>query len=203
MKTSLDYERKKEYSFKVVAKDGGNATAEATVTIYVTDVNDHEPRFDKNPYIGSVKENLNTNHLVDTVRATDADSGQLGSVTYSIIAGNIGNAFTINAQGRSWYKVHLAVSNCILVSYFHVSEIAIGQLIERESQALVAVINVCPITFRIYFINSSFYFIFRSSHCSHSLRSRNSGILQLNDRGKRWRLAGQKLNHTDGHHNTR
>ena len=101
MKTALDYETKKEYSFKVVAKDGGNATAEAPVIIYVTDVNDHEPRFDKNPYVESVDENLNPNRVINTVIARDRDSGQRGSVTYSIIDGNVGNAFTINAQGMS------------------------------------------------------------------------------------------------------
>ena len=100
VKTSLDYETKKQYDFKVVAKDGGNATAEAPVTIYVTDVNDHEPRFDKNPYVESVDENLPPNHVINTVNARDEDSGQRGSVTYSIIDGNIGNAFTINAQGQ-------------------------------------------------------------------------------------------------------
>ena len=42
VKTSLDYEAKKKYSFKVLAKDGDNATAEAPVIIYVTDVNEHE-----------------------------------------------------------------------------------------------------------------------------------------------------------------
>jgi hypothetical protein len=103
VRTSLDYETKTDYSFKVIAKDGGNATAEASVTVYVTDVNDHEPRFDQNPYVGFVDENLNTDHVVNTVHATDADSGELGSVTYSIIAGNIGNSFTINANGTFYY----------------------------------------------------------------------------------------------------
>ena len=100
VKTSLDYETKEEYSFKVVAKDGGNATAEAPVTVYVTDVNDHEPLFDKNPYVEFVDENLPPNRVINTVNARDEDSGQRGSVTYSIIDGNIGNAFTINAQGQ-------------------------------------------------------------------------------------------------------
>jgi hypothetical protein len=107
VKTSLDYETKKEYSFKIVAKDGGNETTTAEVTIYVTDVNDNEPRFEKNPYTESFAENLNTGHIVGTVKANDDDSGQLGSVTYSIIGGNIGNPFTINAEGAFKSDIHL------------------------------------------------------------------------------------------------
>ena len=99
MKTSLDYETTPAYTFIIVAKDGGNLTTTATVRIDVTDVNDNVPRFDRNPYTGSLKENLIGNNLVGTVTARDADSGQRGSVTYSIIGGNVGNAFTINAEG--------------------------------------------------------------------------------------------------------
>jgi hypothetical protein len=100
VKTSLDYETTKDYTFTIVAKDGGNQATSASVTIYVTDVNDHAPRFDQNPYTESLAENLNSDHLVGTVKASDDDSGQRGSVTYSIIGGNIGGAFTINAQGE-------------------------------------------------------------------------------------------------------
>lgn len=99
MKTSLDYETTPTYTFTIAATDGGNLTTTAMVRIYVTDVNDHVPRFDSNPYTGSLKENLIGDKLVGTVTARDDDSGQRGSVTYSIIDGNVGNAFTINAEG--------------------------------------------------------------------------------------------------------
>ena len=100
MKTSLDYETTREYSFPIVATDGGGLTTQATVIIHVTDVNDHEPRFDKNPYTESMDENLDAGHVVGKVTATDKDSGQRGSVTYSIVGGNNRNAFTINADGE-------------------------------------------------------------------------------------------------------
>lgn len=103
MKTSLDYESEEDYTFIVVAKDGGNQNTTASVTINVGDVNDHDPRFDRNPYILNITENLNVGHLVGKITARDEDSGQLGSVTYSIVDGNIGNAFTINADGEGKY----------------------------------------------------------------------------------------------------
>lgn len=105
-KTSLDYETTPAYTFTIVAKDGGDLTTSATVKIDVTDVNDHVPRFERNPYTASLKENLNGDNLVDRVSASDGDSGQRGSVTYSIIGGNVGNAFTINADGMIYGLMH-------------------------------------------------------------------------------------------------
>ncbi|XP_028398312.1 protocadherin Fat 4-like [Dendronephthya gigantea] len=106
-KISLDFETKTFYIFTVIATDGGGLTQPAIVTIHVTDVNDHEPRFDKNPYIESMDENLDAGHVVGKVNATDEDSGQRGSVTYLIIDGNHGNAFSINADGEVTSLVRL------------------------------------------------------------------------------------------------
>ena len=101
--TPLDYEKVNSYTITVVATDGGGLKTSTNVSISVTDVNDNAPRFDRNPYTGSVSENLDSNHVVGTVIAHDADSGQFQSLTYSIVGGNVGNAFTINANGRFLY----------------------------------------------------------------------------------------------------
>ena len=95
----MDYEKRNSYIFTIVATDGGGKSASANVSVFVTDVNDNKPVFEKYPYTRSLLENLKDDYVVGKVIATDADSGQRGSVTYSIVQGNIGNPFTINADG--------------------------------------------------------------------------------------------------------
>ena len=82
------------------ARDGGGKSAQADVVIVVEDYNDNKPVFEKDLYTPSVAENVRVGDPVDTVKATDADSGPRGSVTYSITNGNVGNAFTISAAGK-------------------------------------------------------------------------------------------------------
>ena len=79
--TPLDYEKVNSYNLTVVATDGGGLKTSTSVSISVTDVNDNAPKFDRNhPYTRSESENLDSNHVVGTVIARDADSGQFRSV---------------------------------------------------------------------------------------------------------------------------
>ena len=111
MKKKLDYEATKFYSFIIGASDGGGRSTKAGVKITVEDYNDNKPVFDENSYTPSVAENVNIGHTVDTVKATDEDSGPRGSVTYSITGGNVGNAFTISASGRFFVRRRVASLN--------------------------------------------------------------------------------------------
>jgi hypothetical protein len=78
---------------KVQDNGSGSLSSQATITVNLTDVNE-------NPVINnqtfSVPENSIAGTNVGTVVATDPDAGQ--TLTYSILSGNTGNAFQINAS---------------------------------------------------------------------------------------------------------
>ena len=65
------------------------------IIISVLDANDNSPKF-QNPASVSVREDTSTGSVVLTVKASDRDAGQNGTVVYEIVAGN--------EQGMSTYK---------------------------------------------------------------------------------------------------
>ena len=73
-------------SFSAYVKDSGYPSLydTATVVIDVLDVNDHSPEFRDPVYRVEVAENTKMT-VVQTVIATDKDSGENGQVSYSII----------------------------------------------------------------------------------------------------------------------
>lgn len=84
--------------FTVVAYDSGvpQLSAAAKVTVTVINVNDQDPKFEKELYNASVKENSPPGTHVTTVKAIDGDEGLFGEVSYSLIGDhaadfNIGN----------------------------------------------------------------------------------------------------------------
>ncbi|XP_041123428.1 neural-cadherin [Polyodon spathula] len=85
---ALDREKMDKYFFVVEAKDGGGMTGTGTATIWVTDVNDHAPKFTQNPCSARISENSDLNSAVLEVSATDADIGENAQLTFSIIAGD-------------------------------------------------------------------------------------------------------------------
>ena len=72
------------YSLTVEARDGGGLTDTVTLTLTLTDVNDHTPQFSANTYTTTLDENVSIGFSVFTVAATDNDSGVNGQVTYTI-----------------------------------------------------------------------------------------------------------------------
>ena len=78
------------YEVIVTASDGENSVMQ-TITVTVTDMN--EPPVIA-PQTFSVTENTAAGTTVGTVAATDEDAGD--NLTYSVTAGNVGNAFVIN-----------------------------------------------------------------------------------------------------------
>ncbi|XP_012135516.1 cadherin 87A isoform X2 [Megachile rotundata] len=83
----IDYEETKQLEFTVVAYDSGvpQLSASAKVTITVINVNDQNPKFEKELYNASVEENSPPGTHVITVKATDGDEGPFGEVNYSLI----------------------------------------------------------------------------------------------------------------------
>ncbi|XP_066526353.1 cadherin EGF LAG seven-pass G-type receptor 2 [Hoplias malabaricus] len=90
----LDRETKDTHVFRVTAIDHGTPkkTAMATLTITVSDTNDHNPVFEQQDYKESVRENLEIGYEVLTVRATDGDAPVNGNILYHILNNNGSNA---------------------------------------------------------------------------------------------------------------
>ena len=92
---ALDFENLAVYQLLIQVQDngGGYLTASAVVTVNVIDLNEL-------PVMGvqtfSVEENSATGTMVGQMLASDPDQGQ--SLSYSILSGNTGNAFSINSS---------------------------------------------------------------------------------------------------------
>ncbi|KAK2524876.1 hypothetical protein Q9233_009195 [Columba guinea] len=89
LERALDREKQSSFQLVLVAVDGGDPVRSGTVQvrINVTDANDNVPVFSKIVYAARVRENVPAGSLVLRVRATDADAGSNGRVSYSF--GNV------------------------------------------------------------------------------------------------------------------
>ncbi|XP_054711474.1 cadherin-87A-like [Uloborus diversus] len=87
----LDYENPNQRKFilLVVAKEAftnPQLSGTGTVTVNILDTNDNVPRFERTEYKASVIENAHAGTVVDTITATDRDTGKFGEagIHYSI-----------------------------------------------------------------------------------------------------------------------
>ncbi|XP_075298040.1 protocadherin gamma-B5-like isoform X5 [Opisthocomus hoazin] len=89
LERALDREKQSSFQLVLTAMDGGEPVRSGTVQVRVnvTDANDNAPVFSKSVYEARVRENLPAGSLVLRVRATDADAGTNGQVSYSF--GNV------------------------------------------------------------------------------------------------------------------
>ncbi|XP_074012180.1 protocadherin gamma-B5-like [Numenius arquata] len=89
LERELDRERQRSFELVLTAVDGGDPVRSGTVQIRVnvTDANDNAPVFGKSLFEAKLRENVPAGSLVLQVRATDADAGSNGRVSYSF--GNV------------------------------------------------------------------------------------------------------------------
>lgn len=82
----LDYERDPQPTMTVLASDRGRPalTATAIVKVQLLDVNDNEPVFANSVYNATLSESTAQGSCFLKVSASDADSGSLGTVSYSL-----------------------------------------------------------------------------------------------------------------------
>ncbi|XP_068596713.1 protocadherin gamma-A2-like [Brachionichthys hirsutus] len=82
----LDREKDEQISLVLTAVDGGEPQMSGTMLIVITvlDVNDNAPVFTQPTYKATVTENSPKGTFVAAVKASDADHGSNGKVTYSI-----------------------------------------------------------------------------------------------------------------------
>uniref|UniRef100_A0A671QP82 Cadherin EGF LAG seven-pass G-type receptor 2-like n=1 Tax=Sinocyclocheilus anshuiensis TaxID=1608454 RepID=A0A671QP82_9TELE len=99
----LDRETKDMHVFRVTAVDHGTPrrTAMATLTVTVSDTNDHDPVFEQQDYKESVRENLEIGYEVLTVRATDGDAPVNGNILYHLLNNNNGTNDVFEIDSRS------------------------------------------------------------------------------------------------------
>eukprot|EP00066_Takifugu_rubripes_P016640 XP_011605906.1 PREDICTED: neural-cadherin-like [Takifugu rubripes] len=91
----LDREFANTHRVVVEASDGGGMTGTATVTIAVTDINDHTPKFLEDWCGARVSENTEKDSSVLELRAVDPDTGTYGQLTFSVLAGDLEQRFYI------------------------------------------------------------------------------------------------------------
>ncbi|GLD56116.1 cadherin-23 isoform X1, partial [Lates japonicus] len=84
LRASLDYELMRRFTLTVLARDGGGEETAGRIRVNVLDVNDNTPLFQKEAYVGSLRENEQAVQPVARVRATDEDSPPNNFLTYTI-----------------------------------------------------------------------------------------------------------------------
>ncbi|XP_060710121.1 cadherin-23 [Hemiscyllium ocellatum] len=80
----LDFEATRRYTLTVIAKDGGGEETTGRLRINILDINDNVPTFQKETYLGTIRENEASPVQVVRVRAIDDDSPPNNQITYSI-----------------------------------------------------------------------------------------------------------------------
>ena len=75
----------------------GSLSSSASVLVYLNDVNDNPPQFQKTTYMVQIPENITANSLVSEVKATDVDTGLAGNVHYTRIAGYRNSSLLLNS----------------------------------------------------------------------------------------------------------
>ncbi|XP_023803142.1 protocadherin gamma-B5-like, partial [Cyanistes caeruleus] len=102
LEKELDREKQSSFELVLMAVDLGDPARSGTVqvSINVTDANDNSPVFSKSLYEARVAENLPVETVVLQVRATDADTGSNGRVSYSFgrVSDAVRELFTIGSE---------------------------------------------------------------------------------------------------------
>lgn len=104
--TTFDREERDFYNVKVIATDNSPSSlyntgepnrGQQVFRIEIADKNDHPPHFQQDEYIAEkLAEDANINFLVIEVNAEDNDAAS--QITYTIVNGNIGDAFKIESS---------------------------------------------------------------------------------------------------------
>lgn len=95
-KSRLDRETTSQYTLLVQVTDEIGQIATCKVFITVKDVNDNGPVFQPSYYVATIKENLDTEQFVTSIKAVDPDSSSNGlPFTFSLLNATLSNRFQI------------------------------------------------------------------------------------------------------------
>jgi hypothetical protein len=106
---ALNYETTPSFSLVIKVQDNGSPGMNAQATITINLLNLNEPPVIANQSF-SINENSANGTSIGTVAANDPDAGQ--SLTYSIVSGNTGSAFSLNSGNGM-----LTVSNTSVLNF--------------------------------------------------------------------------------------
>ena len=92
-----DIPGQEEYSFEVIARDGGGRSDTAEIIIEIMDVNDNPPEFNLEPLTATISENQPTGseNVIATVSANDRDDGLNAAVRFEIADSSLKHTFCI------------------------------------------------------------------------------------------------------------
>ncbi|KAF2360138.1 Cadherin, partial [Trinorchestia longiramus] len=96
----LDREKISKYNVTIVATDMGSPPRSSTsfLIIYVNDINDHAPVFEKSEYSAVLSELVPVGTYVAGITANDEDTGVNSNVYYAITSGNNNRWFDIDIE---------------------------------------------------------------------------------------------------------
>lgn len=99
VKQRLDRETMSQYNLTISACDGGTPSncGLLKLTLYLLDINDNNPLFDRSYYTFHVTENQPENTLIGQVKATDLDLGLNSKIKYSLL-NNPSDYFDLNSE---------------------------------------------------------------------------------------------------------
>ena len=98
---SFDREKQASYRLTVVAEDGGGRKGYGDIEIFLNDVNDYLPRFEKKFYNITIHENFPVNQAATYVKAIDLDEDGSSNMIYSET--NTGKIFSIDSNSGAIY----------------------------------------------------------------------------------------------------
>uniref|UniRef100_A0A8C7LMU9 Cadherin-23 n=1 Tax=Oncorhynchus mykiss TaxID=8022 RepID=A0A8C7LMU9_ONCMY len=106
LRGNLDYELMRRFTLTVLARDGGGEETTGRLRVNVLDVNDNTPLFQKEVYMGSLRENEQTTQQVARVRATDEDSPPNNFLTYTITSASV---------FRSYFRIIMVEGYAVII----------------------------------------------------------------------------------------
>lgn len=107
----LDREDISEYHLLVTATNTDEAAliSATNVNIFVEDLNDNHPNFDKKIFDASILENATLGHVVLILSARDGDVGQNADISYWVYAGSGVDTFSLNKTSGKCCIIHIKI----------------------------------------------------------------------------------------------
>ncbi|XP_048884468.1 protocadherin gamma-A11-like isoform X13 [Brienomyrus brachyistius] len=108
----LDREKVSEYTITITAVDEGSPSysSNKTLTLQLSDVNDHAPVFERKTYTVNVQENNAVGASIFTIKASDADTGNNAYLSYFLVDTEIHGILTssyisVNAENGALHAM--------------------------------------------------------------------------------------------------
>ncbi|XP_039692279.1 protocadherin beta-3 isoform X4 [Pteropus medius] len=110
---ALDREEQPELSLTLMALDGGTPPRSGTVQVHilVLDINDNAPEFTQSLYEVQILENSPINSVIVTVSASDLDTGNFGTISYSF--------FHASEEIRKTFQLNPITGDIQIVKYLN------------------------------------------------------------------------------------